>query len=169
VVRASTRNEHGETKRRRYTKRIGAQMWESQLRKGSLMLAVLATLRDGRLYGSEIRRRLEQIAGLTVAEGVIYPILRRLRKTNFLETEWINPVVGQPRTYFALTSRGHQYLAELSNTWNEFTGGMDRMLATPHRTHAEPPECDLATHSESPAEPLYKGATAADESLAASR
>jgi PadR family transcriptional regulator PadR len=143
-------------------------MWESQLRKGSLMLAVLATLRHGRLYGSEIRRRLEQIGGLTVAEGVIYPILRRLRKTDFLETEWIDPAVGQPKRYFALTSRGHQYLTELSNTWNAFAGSMDRMLATPHRTRGQSAECDLATLSESPTEPLHTGATLADKSLSRS-
>jgi PadR family transcriptional regulator len=141
-VRASANNVHGATKRRRYTKRTGAKMWESQLRKGSLMLAVLATLRHGRLYGSEIRRRLEQIAGLTVAEGVIYPILRRLRKTDFLETEWIDPAVGQPRRYFALTSRGHQYLTELSTTWTEFAGSMDRMLAISHSNRVQCPECD---------------------------
>ncbi len=116
-------------KRRKYTKRVGVKMWESQLRKGSLALAVLATLRNGRLYGSEIRDRLERIAGLTVTEGVIYPILRRLGKTECLEIEWVDPAVGQCRRCFALTSRGHQYLAELSNTWTEFAGAMDRMLA----------------------------------------
>jgi PadR family transcriptional regulator PadR len=132
------------------------------------MLAVLATLRHGRLYGSEIRRHLEQTAGLTVAEGVIYPILRRLRKTDFLETEWIDPAVGQPRRYFALTGRGHQYLTELSNTWNEFAGRMDRMLATPHQMHVQSAECDLATPSESSTEPLHIGMTIADKSLSRS-
>jgi PadR family transcriptional regulator PadR len=162
-VRASPGNEHGVTKRRRYTKRTGAKMWESQLRKGSLMLAVLATLRHGRLYGSEIRRRLEQIAGLTVAEGVLYPILRRLRKTDFLETEWIDPAVGQPRRYFALTSRGHQYLAELSNTWTEFAGSMDRMLAISQGAHVQCPECDPpdAALSGARREPLRRGAASA--------
>jgi PadR family transcriptional regulator, regulatory protein PadR len=129
VMRASASNECGAATRRKYAKRIGAKMWESQLRKGSLMLAVLATLRHGRLYGPEIRRRLELIAGIEVSEGVMYPILRRLRKTDLIQTEWIDPVDGQPRRYFVLTSDGHRYLTELSNTWNEFAGGMDRMLA----------------------------------------
>jgi PadR family transcriptional regulator PadR len=153
-IRRASNDEQGVSKRRRYAKRTGAKMWESQLRKGGLMLAVLATLRHGRLYGPEIRRRLEQTAGLTVAEGVIYPILRRLRKTDLLETEWIDPLVGQPRRYFALTSRGHQYLTELSNTWNEFAGSMNRMLATPHGTHGQSTECDLTTFTESAGQPL---------------
>lgn len=162
-MRASTRNQHGAAKRRKYSKRVGVKMWESQLRKGSLALAVLATLRHGRLYGSEIRHRLEQIAGLTVTEGVIYPILRRLGKTDLLETEWVDPAAGQSRRYFALTSRGHQYLTELSNTWNAFAGGMDRMLAIPDSNHLRIPECGLrdAAPSEAPIKPLHQSAASA--------
>lgn len=136
-LQASTSEEYGVAKRRRYAKRIGTQMWESQLRKGSLMLAVLATLRHERLYGSEIRRRLEQLAGLTVSDSVIYPLLRRLQKTDFLETERIEPAVGQSKRYFALSRSGHEYLSELSNIWKEFADGMDRVLATSHRTHPQ--------------------------------
>jgi PadR family transcriptional regulator, regulatory protein PadR len=161
VVQASTSNEHCIAKRRKYTKRIGVKMWESQLRKGGLMLAVLATLRHGRLYGPEIRRRLELIAGMAVSEGVMYPLLRRLRKTDLIQTEWIDPVVGQPRRYFGLTSDGHQYLAELSMTWNEFSGGMDRMLAMSDRTHTQCREFDPpdATHSVAFGEPLLEDVT----------
>ena len=160
MVRAPASSERGVATRRKYTKRIGAKMWESQLRKGGLALAVLATLRHGRLYGPEIRRRLELIAGMAVSEGVMYPLLRRLRKTELIQTEWIDPLVGQPRRYFALTSRGGEYLIELSNTWNEFAGGMDRMLALSRARHSQSPECDLsdATLSEVSTEPLYLSA-----------
>ncbi len=107
----------------------GLGNWESQLRKGSLSLAVLAILCDGRLYGVEIRCRLAQIAGFTVAEGVIYPILRRLGKLGFVEAEWVDPDVGHPRRYFRLSASGRRYVLELSRTWNEFAGGMNRVLA----------------------------------------
>jgi PadR family transcriptional regulator, regulatory protein PadR len=119
--------------RRTYAARSGEKVWESQLRKGSLTLAVLASLQYGSLCGSEIRSRLEQIAGLAVAEGVIYPILRRLRKMSFLESEWVEPEVGQLRRYFRLTSSGHRYLLELSRAWSKFACGMDRMLEASER------------------------------------
>jgi PadR family transcriptional regulator PadR len=108
---------------------MGVDMWQSQLRKGSLTLAVLASLWDGPLYGSEIRCRLERVAGIVVSEGVIYPILRRLGKTNFVETVWVEPEAGSPRRYFRLTSSGRRHASELWSRWSEFTGGMHRMLA----------------------------------------
>ena len=45
--------------------------WEVQLRKGSLGLAVLASLWEGRLYGLEILKRLSSGADLNVPEGKI--------------------------------------------------------------------------------------------------
>ena len=121
-------------RRRPYRKRMGVEMWQSQLRKGSLTLAVLASLWEGPLYGSEIRCRLEQVAGIVVSEGVIYPILRRLGKTHFVQTAWVAPEVGVPRRYFRLTSSGRMHAAELWSRWSEFTGGMHRMLALSRRT-----------------------------------
>ena len=52
--------------------------WEIQLRKGSLGLAVLASLWGGKLYGLEILRTLETGSDLLVGEGTIYPLLNRL-------------------------------------------------------------------------------------------
>jgi PadR family transcriptional regulator PadR len=108
--------------------------WESQLRKGSLMLAVLATLRDTTLYELEIRSRLEQIAGFSVSEGVLYPILRRLRRMSLVEAEWVEPEVGHPRRYFRLTADGRRALVDLTSAWLMFTEGMQRILAAEEST-----------------------------------
>jgi PadR family transcriptional regulator, regulatory protein PadR len=102
--------------------------WESQLRKGSLSLAVLATLWNGELYGLEILRRLEQVASFTVAEGTIYPILNRLKTAGFIESEWVEAEAGHPRKYFRLTVAGQRYLRGLSHTWYEFAQGMNQLL-----------------------------------------
>jgi PadR family transcriptional regulator, regulatory protein PadR len=129
VRNRSTELEDGNVQRRAYTKRTGVPMWESQLRKGSLSLAVLACLWDGQLYSAEIRRLLEQTGGFVVIEGVIHPILRRLRKERFVDSEWVEPEVGHPRRYFRLTASGRRYVLELSRIWNEFSVGMNRMLS----------------------------------------
>ena len=103
--------------------------WEIQLRKGSLSLAVLASLWDGELYGLEILRRLEQIANFTVAEGTIYPLLNRLKTAGFIESDWVEAEAGHPRKYFRLTVVGRRYLIGLSRTWHEFARGMNQLLA----------------------------------------
>jgi PadR family transcriptional regulator, regulatory protein PadR len=105
--------------------------WETQLRKGSLSLAVLASLGNGELYGLEILRRLEQVANFTVAEGTIYPLLNRLKTAGFIESQWVETDAGHPRKYFRLTVSGRRYVATLSRAWHEFASGMDQLLAPP--------------------------------------
>jgi PadR family transcriptional regulator PadR len=104
-------------------------MWQSQLRKGSLSLAVLAILSEGPLYSGEIRARLDERAGILVAEGVLYPILRRLAKECLVESQWIEPAVGHPRRYFRLTPEGREHAIELSRLWGEFARAMNRVLS----------------------------------------
>jgi PadR family transcriptional regulator PadR len=56
------------------------ERWEAQLRKGTLELAILASLWGTRRYGLEILRALEARCRLALAEGTLYLILNRLRK-----------------------------------------------------------------------------------------
>ena len=107
----------------------GVEKWEIQLRKGSLSLAVLATLWDGELYGLEILRRLEQVASFVVAEGTIYPLLNRLKMAAYIESRWVEPDAGHPRKYFRLTVNGRRYVMELFRRWHEFARGMNQLLA----------------------------------------
>jgi PadR family transcriptional regulator, regulatory protein PadR len=115
--------------------------WVSQLRKGSLTLAVLATLRDANLYEAEVRCRLEETAGFAISEGVIYPVLRRLKRLGLVEAEWVEPQAGHPRRYFRLTDRGRRSVTELTRSWTMFAEGMSRILA-PHPCEAA--SCDAA-------------------------
>ena len=76
-----------------------AEKWEVQLRKGSLELAILAALWEGRLYGLEILRHLEDSSDLIVVEGTVYPLLNRLRTLGLVESEWVVSDSGHPRKY----------------------------------------------------------------------
>jgi len=105
------------------------EKWEIQLRKGSLSLAVLATLWDGELYGLEILRRLEQVASFVVAEGTIYPLLNRLKMAAYIESRWVEADAGHPRKYFRLTVNGRRYVMELFRRWHEFARGMNQLRA----------------------------------------
>jgi PadR family transcriptional regulator PadR len=102
--------------------------WETQLRKGSLGLAVLATLAERELYGLEILQRLEDGAGFSVPEGTIYPLLQRLKDSGFVEARWVEARSGHPRKYYRLTLAGRRYLQRIADRWNEFVQGMNRLL-----------------------------------------
>ena len=107
----------------------GAEKWEVQLRKGSLELAVLASLWEGRLYGLEILRRLESDSDLIVAEGTVYPLLTRLKTLGLIESEWVESDSGHPRKYYWLTSPGRQRALEMARIWRRFSASMSDLLA----------------------------------------
>jgi PadR family transcriptional regulator PadR len=103
--------------------------WETQLRKGGLGLAVLATLWEGRLYGLEILRRLDAEAGLSVPEGTIYPLLSRLKTEGLVGSEWVEADAGHPRKYYALTELGRGRVRDMAGVWESFARGLERLLS----------------------------------------
>ena len=102
--------------------------WEAQLRKGSLDLALLAVLWEGRLYGLEILRRLQENAGLEVAEGTLYPILMRLKQEGLLKSTWVEAEAGHPRKYYWLTPAGRQRVLSMAETWKLFSQSIAGLL-----------------------------------------
>ena len=108
--------------------RIEVDPWEVQLRKGSLELAVLASLWDGRAYGLEILKALKNSAGLAIPEGTIYPLLSRLKAEELLASEWEEAESGHPRKYYRLTEKGRGRLLEMARIWAHFSASLDAHL-----------------------------------------
>ena len=102
--------------------------WEAQLRKGALEMAALASLYQGRLYGLEIIRFLENQSRLVLAEGTIYPILNRLKTEGLLTSEWVDAEAGHTRKYYSLTAAGRQRLRQMAEAWTSFSNGLSRLL-----------------------------------------
>src|SRR5450755_4003431 len=107
----------------------GADNWGAQLRKGSLELAILASLWTKPLYGLEILRSLESDSDLSVAEGTLYPILSRLRVEDLVESEWVDAGSGHPRKYYKITKAGRRRVTEMARSWTEFSKKMEAVLA----------------------------------------
>jgi PadR family transcriptional regulator, regulatory protein PadR len=106
----------------------GIEGWEVQLRKGSLELAILASLAPGRLYGLEILRRLEERGSLSVPEGTIYPLLARLKGEGWVDAEWIAADSAHPRKYYRLTAAGRRRATQMARAWASFSESLDRLL-----------------------------------------
>jgi PadR family transcriptional regulator PadR len=105
-----------------------SEKWEVQLRKGSLELAILASLWGGRLYGLEILRHLENGSDLIVSEGTVYPLLSRLKALGLLRSEWVESDAGHPRKYYSLTPLGRQRAGDMARFWARFSASLNKLL-----------------------------------------
>lgn len=102
-------------------------VWQEQLRRGGLELAVLLTLASQRRYGLEIIRHLEESTDLVLTEGTVYPLLARLTQDGLLTAEW-DTSEARPRKYYRLTPRGRRRLAEMREMWRAFASKIDRLV-----------------------------------------
>ena len=96
-----------------------------ELRRGSMILAVLAALREER-YGYTLRKALED-AGLPIDEGALYPLLRRLESQGLLTCEWREEDRRNKR-FYRLSPDGETILAELAAEWRAIGDSINRML-----------------------------------------
>jgi PadR family transcriptional regulator, regulatory protein PadR len=101
--------------------------WRSQLRKGTLELAVLAALRKERRYGLELVDLLNR-AELGISEGSIYPLLSRLRSEGKVDTEWVDEGVGHAHKYYTLTPHGKATLKAMLAAWRAFNAAFDTLI-----------------------------------------
>jgi len=85
-----------------------------ELRRGVLVLAVLAVLREPH-YGYSLRQQLEA-KGISIDEGTLYPLIRRLAEQEVLESEWRSDT-GRDRRYYWLSSHGKALLSHLTDEW----------------------------------------------------
>jgi PadR family transcriptional regulator PadR len=85
-----------------------------ELRRGSLVLAVLAALRSER-YGYTLRKALTD-NGLEVDENTLYPLLRRLEAQGLLASEWREENKRNKR-FYRLSPDGEQMLQRLLAEW----------------------------------------------------
>jgi PadR family transcriptional regulator PadR len=98
---------------------------EAELRRGVLVLAVLAGLRTAQ-YGYSLRQALAA-AGMPIEEGTLYPLLRRLEAQGALESSW-DTDGASPRRYYRLSPDGERLYLAMSRSWRRQVDVMDALL-----------------------------------------
>ncbi len=80
---------------------------------------VLSILTEGESYGYAILKRVRDLSGgeLEWTDGMLYPLLHRLRRLGYVTTEWRTPPEGRRRRYYAITDDGRAALAEHQRQW----------------------------------------------------
>ena len=96
-----------------------------ELRRGSLVLAVLAQLRTEQ-YGYTLRKALAD-HGMAIDEGTLYPLLRRLESQGLLESEWREEDKRNKR-FYVLSANGKQLLKQLLAEWKSIDSSLNGIV-----------------------------------------
>ena len=96
-----------------------------ELRRGSLVLAVLATLRTEQ-YGYTLRKTLAE-HGLDVDENTLYPLLRRIESQGLLVSEWREENKRKKR-FYRLSADGDRTLERLLAEWRAMDSSLNDIL-----------------------------------------
>src|SRR6202047_5582319 len=96
-----------------------------ELRRGSLILAVLAMLRKEQ-YGYTLRKTLAD-HGMPIDEGTLYPLLRRLESQGLLVSEWREEEKRKKR-FYRLSPDGKVILKELLVEWQSINTSLNGLL-----------------------------------------
>lgn len=96
-----------------------------ELRRGSLVLAVLAQLRTEQ-YGYTLRKSLSE-HGMEIDEGTLYPLLRRLESQGLLESEWREEDKRNKR-FYVLSAYGRQLLKQLLAEWKNIDASLNGIV-----------------------------------------
>jgi PadR family transcriptional regulator, regulatory protein PadR len=103
-----------------------------ELRRGVLILAVLSQLQE-ETHGYALISTLAE-HGLTIDQGTLYPLLRRLETQGLLQSQW-NMAGSRPRRYYVITPAGEAILNALKQDWHTLAAVMNRLFTQPEDTH----------------------------------
>lgn len=97
-----------------------------QFKKGALELCVLVLIHRKACYGFELAQQVSKY--VPVAEGALYPLLRRLVTEGHCTTYLQESTEGPPRKYYKLTEEGEQYMNKMVIEWHYFVNGVTNLL-----------------------------------------
>src|SRR5688500_20074110 len=98
---------------------------------GTLDILILKAASLGRLHGSGVLLRIEQISGgaLQIQQGALYPALYRLEHQGLISGEWGTSDNNRKAKYYRLTTLGRRRLGEETASWNRLAEAIARALA----------------------------------------
>jgi PadR family transcriptional regulator PadR len=96
-----------------------------ELRRGCLVLAVLAQLRQEH-YGYTLRKALVT-HGMEIEESTLYPLLRRLESQGLLTSQWREEDKRNKR-FYRLSPDGEGILTRLLEEWHTMNAAIESIV-----------------------------------------
>jgi DNA-binding PadR family transcriptional regulator len=105
----------------------GGMRIDKDLVAASATPLVLAILAEGESYGYAILKRVRALSAgeLEWTDGMLYPLLHRLRRLGYVTTEWRSSPEGRRRKYYVITDEGRAALAEQLRQWATVTRALN--------------------------------------------
>lgn len=100
-----------------------------QMMKGLLDGAILGLIAQGETYGYEILEKLNNLNFPEISDGSIYPVLLRLSKKGYIQSETKKSTSGGPkRKYYTITDSGLEELTVFREKWKQLNFGMNNVI-----------------------------------------
>ena len=108
---------------------MSTENFKIQIIKVLLEFCVLQIVSNKEVYASEIIEELKN-SKIIVVEGTVYPLLSRLKKSNYIQHNWKESTQGPPRKYYSITDYGLEHLKELVVSWSDINRSVKKLLKT---------------------------------------
>ena len=104
-------------------------MIDSELKRGSTEMLILALVEDRPRHGYEIAKLIEQRSEgvLQFHAASLYPLLYRLEKRGLIIGRWVEKPGQRRRRFYRLTSQGQKILAAQRQSWRDLFEALDRV------------------------------------------
>ena len=103
--------------------------FKTQIRKGLIEFCVLQIISRGEVYTTDIIEELQK-SKMIVVEGTLYPLLNRLKGSNYVDYSWKESKQGPPGKYYVLTKEGEEHLKDLHLSWVEVDKAVKKIINT---------------------------------------
>ena len=97
-----------------------------QYKKGVIELCVLSMLYQRDCYGYEVSEYISK--HIDIADGTVYPILRKLKSSGMVASYLSEESGGPPRKYYTLTNHGKEEYISARREWLDFVRKVESIL-----------------------------------------
>ena len=102
---------------------------ETELKRGSAELMILAVIEARPRHGYEIARLIDDRSGgvLRFHVASLYPMLYRMERRGWIAGKWVEKIGVRRRRFYRLTPAGRTVLAEQRTNWRELLAALHRV------------------------------------------
>jgi PadR family transcriptional regulator, regulatory protein PadR len=109
-------------------------MFNTELKRGSIELLIMALLEERPRHGYEIGKLIERRSEgrLSFSIPALYPTLCRLEDRGWIKGRWVEKPGERRRRFFQLTPTGRAMLARERENWQDFIAIMTQLAGLDH-------------------------------------